>query len=204
MAKLSGRFDDALVYASRLHASQRRKASDVPFVSHLLSVAGLVLEFGGNEDEAIAALLHDAVEDQGGLATREEIRRRFGDEVIAIVNGCTDADRMPKPPWRERKEAAIATARSAGASVRLVIAADKIHNALSVLRELRQIGDEVWQRFRGGRDGSLWYYREMAMALAASDQTGSDPGNIVRELVRVVGELHDVAGEPWPDRPSVA
>jgi (p)ppGpp synthase/HD superfamily hydrolase len=198
MADLTGRFEDALVYASRLHASQRRKASDVPYVSHLLGVAGLVLESGGNEDEAIAALLHDAVEDQGGVATREEIRQRFGDTVVAIVDGCTDADSEPKPPWRERKEAAIATARSADASVRLVMAADKIHNARSVLRDLRQIGDEVWQRFRGGRDGSLWYYREMAEALAANDQT-----DIACELVRVVGDLHDEAAEPWPNRPSV-
>jgi (p)ppGpp synthase/HD superfamily hydrolase len=198
----SGRFDDALIYASRLHATQRRKGSDVPYVSHLLSVAGLVLEFGGSEDEAIAALLHDAVEDQGGAATREEIRRRFGDTVVAIVDGCTDTDQEPKPPWRERKEAAIATARSADDSVRLVMAADKIHNAGSVLREFRQIGDEVWRRFRGGRDGSLWYYREMATALSGTPSARSGLTLIVQELIRVVGELHDAASEPWPDRPS--
>lgn len=169
----------------------------MPYVAHLLSVTGLVLEYGGDEDEAIAALLHDAAEDQGGEATLAEIRNRFGARVAEIVAACSDTLDDPKPPWRERKEQAIATARAADPSVRLVMAADKLHNATSVLREWRDVGDDVWQRFRGGRDGSLWYYREMAVALASDDRTG-----VTRELVRVVAELHDVTGEPWPDRPE--
>ncbi|MCA9103053.1 MAG: HD domain-containing protein [Pirellulales bacterium] len=197
MADLSERFEHALCYAAQLHVKQRRKASNVPYVAHLLSVTGLVLEYGGDEDEAIAALLHDAAEDQGGEATLAEIRNRFGARVAEIVAACSDTLDDPKPPWRERKEQAIATARAADPSVRLVMAADKLHNATSVLREWRDVGDDVWQRFRGGRDGSLWYYREMAVALASDDRTG-----VTRELVRVVAELHDVTGEPWPDRPE--
>lgn len=96
--KLSSRFEEALVYAARLHAGQNRKGSDIPYISHLLSVAAIVLEDGGEEEEAIAALLHDGVEDQGGKKTREEIRRRFGENVARIVDGCTDADTLPKPP----------------------------------------------------------------------------------------------------------
>ena len=101
---LSHRFKDALDYATDLHATQVRKGSGVPYIGHLLAVASIVLDYGGTEDEAIAALLHDAVEDQGGDATRQEIIRRFGPEIAAIVDGCTDAETIPKPPWRKRKE----------------------------------------------------------------------------------------------------
>src|SRR5438045_6614532 len=120
---LSIRFEEALVFATQLHARQKRKGTTTPYVAHLLAVTSLVLENGGNEDEAIAALLHDAIEDQGGVATREEIRRRFGDRVVEIVNGCTDAEVIPKPPWRPRKEAFIASLYEAPASVRLVVTA---------------------------------------------------------------------------------
>src|SRR3954470_1989487 len=123
MSPTSGRFRDALVYAAELHVDQVRKGSDTPYVAHLLAVTSLVLEHGASEDEAIAALLHDAIEDQGGAATREEIRRRFGDAVTAIVDGCTDADVIPKPPWRARKEAYVAHVRTAPPSVRLVSSA---------------------------------------------------------------------------------
>src|SRR5205085_11747027 len=122
---LTQRFEEALAFAARLHKSQLRKGTGVPYVSHLLAVAGIALEHGADEDEAIAALLHDAIEDQGGAATREEIRRRFGDRVVGIVDGCSDTDVSPKPPWRERKEAYIAHVRDASPSVRLVSAADK-------------------------------------------------------------------------------
>ena len=106
--ELSTRFEDALTFATRLHADQTRKGTTIPYISHLLAVTSIVLEQGGNEDEAIAALLHDAIEDQGGASTREEIRRLFGETVVEIVNGCTDAEVVPKPPWRTRKEAYIA------------------------------------------------------------------------------------------------
>src|SRR5947209_2209991 len=127
--RLTLRFEDALVFATQLHAGQRRKGSATPYVAHLLAVAAIVLENEGNEDEAIAALLHDAIEDQGGAPTREMIRERFGNRVVEIVDGCTDAEVIPKPPWRARKEAYIAHLRGATPSVRLVSAADKLHNA---------------------------------------------------------------------------
>src|SRR5436190_11435160 len=124
---LSGRFERALVYATRLHRDQRRKGSGVPYAAHLLGVASLVLEDGGNEDEAIAALLHDAVEDQGGRPRLDEIDREFGASVAHIVEGCTDADAIPKPSWRPRKEAYINALASHDASVRRVALADKLY-----------------------------------------------------------------------------
>lgn len=185
---LTNRFEEALVYATQLHAKQTRKGTTTPYISHLLAVTALVLENGGNEDEAIAALLHDAIEDQGGAATREEIRRRFGNTVVAIVNGCTDAEVLPKPPWRARKEAYIAHLRSASPSVRLVSAADKLHNTRAVLADYRILGDSLWQRFNGGKEGTLWYYRAATNTLKES---GTNP--IVEELERVVSELEYLA-----------
>jgi (p)ppGpp synthase/HD superfamily hydrolase len=182
---LSARFESALSFAARLHAGQFRKVTRIPYVSHLLAVASLVIEHGGTEDEAIAALLHDAIEDQGGDATRQIIRRLFGDEVVAIVDGCTDAEVIPKPPWRERKEKYIAHIGEASPSVLLVSAADKLHNARSVLADLRVLGDEVWSRFRGGRDGTLWYYR----ALVQAHRAAGDNSPLVEELDRVVSEI---------------
>jgi (p)ppGpp synthase/HD superfamily hydrolase len=181
---LSPRFTAALTYAAELHARQRRKISGVPYVAHLLGVTAIALEYGAGEDEAIAALLHDAVEDQGGAATREEIARRFGDDVATIVDGLTDATTMPKPPWRERKEAYLAGLRHASASVRLVKAADALHNARAILQEYRLRGDAIWAYFRGGRDGTLWYCRAVTDALM---QFGATP--LVEELDRVVAEL---------------
>jgi GTP pyrophosphokinase len=186
---LSKRFTQALTFATELHANQTRKGNGVPYIAHLLGVASIALEYGANEDEAIAALLHDAIEDQGGEATRQEIRRRFGDTVTEIVNGCTEADTTPKPPWQQRKEAYIAHLPNASASVRLVSAADKLHNAWSVLKDYRQIGDAVWERFKGGKNGTLWYYRAIVKAFRTA---GSTP--LVDELERVVSELEDLAG----------
>ena len=182
--KLSPRFDEALHYATRLHSTQKRKGTEIPYIAHLLSVAALVLEDGGNEDEAIAALLHDAVEDQGGMATREEIRRRFGERVVHIVDGCTDAETIPKPPWRERKERYIEHVRHAPLEVRRVSIADKLHNARSILSDFRQDGGALWDRFKGGKEGTLWYYR---MLVQAYREAGSS--FMVKELDRVVSEL---------------
>jgi GTP pyrophosphokinase len=181
---LTSRFEEALLFATHLHAAQTRKESGTPYIAHLLSVAALVLEYGGDEDLAIAALLHDAVEDQGGAATREAIRARFGDRVTAIVDGCTDADTQPKPPWRARKEAYLAHLPQAAPEVRLVSAADKLHNARSILADYRQVGDNLWTRFRGGKAGTLWYYRALVTAYR---QAGSNP--LVEELDRTVSEL---------------
>ena len=181
---LSPDFVDALSFAAQLHNAQTRKGTEIPYISHLLGVAGLVLEFGGSEDEAIAALLHDAVEDQGGQPTLDRIRRRFGQTVADIVDGCSDADVWPKPPWRARKEAYIAHIAGASSSIRLVSTADKIHNATAILRDYRRIGEAVWDRFKGGRDGTLWYYRALVDATRAAGQSA-----IVDELDRLVCEL---------------
>ena len=186
---LSNRFEEALVMATRLHGLQRRKGTDVPYVAHLLGVASLVLEGGGDEDQAIAALLHDAVEDQGGRRTLEEIRRRFGDRVAGIVEGCTDSDTVPKPPWRERKERYVDHIRHAPAEVRLVSAADKLHNARAILADLHRHGDAVWQRFTADRAGVLWYYRSLVTAFRETDT-----GYLADELDRVVTELERGAG----------
>ncbi len=184
---LSERFTEALTYANHLHAKQIRKGSGVPYIAHLLGVASIALEYGAKEDEAIAALLHDAIEDQGGDVTRQEIRRRFGDTVTEIVDGCTDSETIPKPPWRERKEAYIAHISSASPSVLLVSSADKLYNARSILQDYRVVGEEIWQRFTGGKIGTLWYYRSLVEAFRQVKLTP-----LVAELERVVVELEQL------------
>lgn len=185
--KLSSRFEDALVYATRLHASQVRKGSGVPYTTHLLGTVSIALEYGADEDQAIAALLHDAVEDQGGAPRLEKIRERFGERVAQIVAGCTDAWSIPKPPWRERKEAHLSSLREADEDVLLVSCADKLHNARSLLRNYLQVGDGLWTLFRGGKEGTLWYYRSMVDLLKENE-----PQPIVDELERVVLEIEDL------------
>jgi (p)ppGpp synthase/HD superfamily hydrolase len=192
---LSPCFDDALVLASRLHARQRRKGSDTPYIAHLMAVTALVLEHGGTEDEAIAALLHDAGEDQGGQATLEEIRSRFGDEIAATVAGLTDTDHIHKPSWRPRKERYVAHLRTAPYSVRLIAAADKLHNARSVLNDYRSLGEAVWNKFTGGREGTLWFYA----AVLATLQDAAQPEEtrltaLIKELAEVVETLERKAG----------
>lgn len=187
---LSQRFEDALIYAAKLHAQQVRKGSMVPYISHLMAVAGIVLEYGGNEDEAIAALLHDSIEDQGGDIVRQEIRRRFGERVAETVDGCTDTDVQPKPPWRERKEAYIAHIRDALSSVRLVSVADKLHNAQTILKDYRSVGDAIWERFKGGKEGTLWYYRSLVTKFRAVETSP-----LVDELDQVVKEIERLASE---------
>jgi GTP pyrophosphokinase len=183
---LSPRFDEALQLAHTLHRDQRRKGTAIPYVAHLLSVAALVIEHGGEEEEAIAALLHDAIEDQGGSLARDQIRARFGERVAMIADGCTDAVGTPKPPWRERKEAHLAHLATASRSVLLVACADKLHNARTLVADYRVIGEELWERFHGGRDGTLWYYRSAsAMFLAAENA----PRLLADELERTVAEL---------------
>lgn len=190
---LTGRFDEALAFASRLHREQVRKGSGIPYVAHLLATASLALENGADEDEAIAALLHDAVEDQGGPGIRAEIERRFGPRVAGIVDECSDTDQDPKPPWRERKEAYLAHLASASRSTLLVASCDKLHNARSVLEDYDRLGEELWERFSGGRDGTLWYYRSIADALA---RVFDSP--VVAELGRTVAELEERARSGRP------
>lgn len=158
---LTGRFDEALTYASVIHRDQRRKGTDIPYLSHLLGTAAIALENGADEDQAIAALLHDAVEDQGGAARLHDIRIRFGNRVAEIVAHCTDTDIEPKPPWRNRKEAYIASLTTKPIASVAVSLADKTHNASAIVADLATQGDAVWARFTGGRDGSLWYYRSL-------------------------------------------
>ncbi len=159
-------------------------------MAHLLRVAGIVLENGGTEDEAIAALLHDAVEDQGGKPVCQEIGCRFGERVAAIVEGCTDSDVSPKPPWRQRKEAHLAGLRHASDAVRLVVAADKLDNARALLVEYRRRGESLWDFFKGGRDGTLWYYRSMIEILQAPRSLPpASPSPLVEELRLTVEQL---------------
>jgi (p)ppGpp synthase/HD superfamily hydrolase len=141
---LGTRFDGALIYAVHLHGGQVRKGTTIPYVAHLLGVASLALEAGADEDEAIAALLHDAVEDQGGLARRADIEVRFGARVARIVADCSDADQEPKPPWRERKEAYLANLGSKAKSSLLVSLADKTHNAQAIVSDLHSQGPSLW------------------------------------------------------------
>ncbi len=161
---LNRKFDVALHFASGLHHRQIRKGTEIPYIAHLLSVCALVLENGGNEDEAIAALLHDAMEDQGGPPTLDTIERLFGEGVAKTVRECSDSespDREHKLPWHERKQAYVAHLSVASPSALLVAAADKVHNACDILAAYRQIGDEVWRRFKTSKADQLRYYREL-------------------------------------------
>ena len=187
--KLTHNFEEALIYSFRLHASQERKVTHVPYFSHLMSVAALVLEDGGDEDQAIAALLHDAVEDQGGRPILEAIRDKFGDRVADIVDGCTDSYTVPKLAWRERKIRYIEKLRFETGDVRRVSLADKVHNARMIVSSLLQKGDTIWASFNGGRDGTLWYYSEL---LKVFQQTGN--GFLTDELERWVVQMRNLTG----------
>ena len=181
---LSTRFDEALALAADLHREQKRNGTEIPYISHLMSVCALVLEHGGSEDQAIAALLHDAVEDQGGEPVLAEIRRRFGDEVARMVADCTDAWEKPKPPWRKRKEDYLASLPAKPPTSLLISLADKTHNAKAILRDHGQIGDEIWRRFKGGREGTIWYYQSLAVFF-----TSAMPGPLADELSTTVAQF---------------
>ena len=162
------RFTEALCLAADLHAGQRRKASGVPYVSHVLAVASIVIEYGGDEDEVIAALLHDAAEDCGGELTLRRISQDFGANVAEIVLGCSDTTQNPKPPWRERKEEYLRHLTTSSRSVQLVAIADKLHNLRTTLREFALQGDNFWTHFRSGREGMLWYFGELVRIFSVS------------------------------------
>lgn len=186
----SGRMLLALDAAATMHAAQTRKGSGIPYLSHLLGTCAIVLEHGGDEDEAIAGLLHDAIEDVRPAEQARQAVAQFGERVLAIVEGCTDSDTHPKPPWRERKERYLRHLGGADASVLLVAGADKLHNARSILMDLRALGDQVWDRFNAGRDESLWYYR------AAVEVMRENPAHVpalVDELERTVREIERLA-----------
>lgn len=180
-----------MVYAHQVHQNQRRKGTGIPYIAHILGVAALAIEYGASEDEAIGALLHDAAEDGGGEATLAEIRARFGDAVADIVLGCSDSlveDPEDKLPWRERKENYLAHLQNAGESVLLVSAADKLHNVRSIARDYREHGEEIWNRFQGRRDGTLWYYETVADVLLRRYRSP-----LTRDLQDAVDELLKIA-----------
>jgi (p)ppGpp synthase/HD superfamily hydrolase len=189
--KLGPRFLRAFEFAAEKHKYQTRKASTIPYIAHLMGVASLVLEAGGDEDLAIAALLHDIVEDCGGAPMLTKVRRRFGSRVAKIVDGCTDADTYPKPPWRERKENYIARLREEDADTRLVSAADKLNNVRSILGDYREIGESVWSRFNGKREGTLWYYRTLR-----DEFLRGKPNRVTRDFALAVGRLEHLAANP--------
>jgi len=184
----SPKFTQAFAYAARLHARQRRKGTNKPYIGHLMSVTSIVISYGGDEEMAIAALLHDAVEDQGGMKRLREIQRKFGKRVARMVDGCTDSYDEPKPPWLARKQKYIARVAKEGADTRLVSAADKLSNARDILQDVRAYGDQAFERFQGKKEGTLWYYRTLVREFG---KAGSNP--LVEELERVVKELERAA-----------
>lgn len=181
MPQLSKRFEDAFTYAHAGHHAHLRKGTDVPYIGHLMGVASIVLDDGGTEDEAIAGLLHDDAEDAGGRERLNDIRRRFGDAVAKMVEDCTDSWTTPKEPWLERKARYIEQARTLAPSSLRVSAADKVHNAYAILRDLRNLGDVVWQRFNATPDDILNYYQKLIRAFR---EAGG--GRLVDELERIV------------------
>jgi (p)ppGpp synthase/HD superfamily hydrolase len=197
---LTDRFDRALRYATHVHGGQIRKGTSTPYVAHLLAVAATVLEYGGDEDLAIAALLHDSVEDQGGKARLDDIRNRFGEGVARIVKACSDslADTGKgerKAHWQERKEAYLAHLRTeADEDILWVSLADKVHNARAILRDLRKpdIGEQVWARFSVSTKQTLWYYRSLAdmFCLRLSNQLSNELREIVEILEAEVAKAH--------------
>jgi (p)ppGpp synthase/HD superfamily hydrolase len=186
----SDRYVEALTFAAALHARQLRKGTRIPYVSHLLAVSALVWEARGDEDQAIAGLLHDAVEDQGGRPVLEEIRARFGDRVAVIVDACSDTDVTPKPPWRDRKESHLLRLQDAPHDALVVVAADKLHNAWSTVADVRADGAGAWERFNAARSDIVWYYRQVLSVLLAR----MPDAPITAQLREAVTELAAVAG----------
>lgn len=187
--KLGPKLQRAFRYAAKWHAGQARKGTAVPYLSHLMAVSSLVLEAGGDEEMAIAALLHDVVEDCGGMPRLREVRKMFGRRVARIVEGCTDCFVEPKPDWVERKRGYLEEVKHADAETRLVSASDKLHNVRTILADYRKDGEAIWVRFNGKKEGTLWYYR------ALSDEYSRTPNRITRELAIAVAQLEKEVGE---------
>lgn len=183
------RLQQAFRYAAEKHDGQTRKKSAVPYLSHLMAVASLVLEAGGDEDMAVAALLHDVVEDCGGMPRLREIRKQFGPRVAKIVEGCTDSFGEPKPEWLERKKDYLREVKHADAETRLVSASDKLHNVRTILADYRQHGEAIWRRFNGKKEGTLWYYRALC-----DEYQRRNRNRITLELAIAVEELERATG----------
>ena len=186
----SDRLIEALAAAAQIHGDQMRKGTSVPYLSHLLGTCAIAFEYGANEDEAIAALLHDAIEDGEPTETARATVWGFGEEVGRIVEGCTDADTHPKPPWRERKEAYVAGLAAKDRSILLVSASDKLHNARSIVRDLRVVGEDLWGRFNAPKDQTLWYYRSLVNGYRGNP---AHTRALIDELDRTVTEMEALA-----------
>ena len=195
--QLLKQFVEAVGYACDAHGVKKRRGTEVSYVAHLLGVTAIALEYGANEEEAIGALLHDVVEDCGGKSRLADIRARFGPTIAAIVEGCSDTLETPKPPWRERKEKYLQHLPQASAAIRLVSAADKLHNARATLGDYQRLGEKVWERFHDGKVGTLWYYRALVTAFQAA---GSNV--LIEELDRAVTAIEQLADRPETPRAS--
>ena len=185
MTQLGSRFEQAVLYATHVHGGHMRKGTRIPYIAHLLAVAALVLEDEGDEDDAIAALLHDAAEDQGGRERLDDIRLRFGQRVAGIVEACSDTFETPKPPWRERKQSYLEHLESAPDEVLRVSLADKLHNIRAITLDYEHLGDQLWERFNPDSD-QLWYYGALAKLFSRRR-----PGLHAKELSRYVAELQE-------------
>lgn len=193
MVTLTKRFDKAVKFARKAHKNQARKGTEIPYISHLLGVSSIVLEMQGTEDEAIAALLHDVVEDCGGAPMAERVRAEFGDDVARIVLENTDTDQKPKPPWRARKQEYLDSLPGKARDELLISLADKLHNARATLLDYRRIGDEIWPRFKEGREGQLWYFNELVRHFTArADDLGPECASKLDDFVRTIDELSRV------------
>lgn len=196
--KLTERFNQALSFALELHSSQYRKDTEIPYFSHLIAVASLVLEHGGNEDQAIAALLHDAIEDQaesyGGLdRLRQTIQTVFGEKVLTLIEACTDADTIPKPPWKERKVTYIKHLETVPEEALLISVADKLHNARCILADYRVLGELLWSRFQGSRADIVWYYTSLLKLYKARNAATPSLLSQLEEVVQTLAMLVNYA-----------
>ena len=186
--KFSDKFTQALSFTATLHNGQLRKGTQIPYISHLLSVSAIVMRNGGDEEQVIAALLHDSVEDQGGINLLNDIESKFGERVAKIVKQCSDSFEKPKPPWEQRKKTYVASIAHKSDDAILISMADKVDNARAILHNYRKIGEKLWERFRGGREGTLWYYR------ACVDAFGNrSNGDLCQELAELVSQIEKLA-----------
>jgi (p)ppGpp synthase/HD superfamily hydrolase len=184
---LTQRFHDALIFIAKKHGDQVTNNTVYPYISHLMGVTSLVMEYGGDEDEAIAALLHGFNETQDGPEALQEIEAQFGKNVAEIVRGCNDADNTADLAWRPRKEAYLKHLQTASPSIRLVAAADKLYNARNLVANYRAHGTAIYEKCCGGRDGLLWYYKSLVRAFRSGKKE-----QIVEEFARVVADLTDM------------
>lgn len=182
-------FTKALQLAADLHQHQRRKDGETPYISHLLAVSAIVMRFGGDDDEIIAALLHDAVEDQGGAVTLGMIEAQFGKRVAHIVQSCSDTDQQPKPPWKERKTAYLAHLRTTDASSLMVSAADKLHNALDSIITHDEIGTQLWTLFNAPREDTCWYYHELMVIYRERMESHPHLRPLLQQAVKTIEAL---------------